>query len=234
VRGILLDALGTLVALEPPGPRLRVELSRVGIEVSEEQAAAGIAAEIAYYRAHLDEGRDRDSLAALRARSADALLAALPTEAVHCRIDRGAMTQVLLASLQFRTFEDVEPALTAWRRRGLRLVVASNWDVSLHEVLDRLGIAPLLDAIVTSAEVGARKPATAVFERALALAGCEAREAVHVGDSPSEDVAGALAAGIAPVLIARDAVASSLRGPAVPSGVPTIHSLGELDAGALT
>ena len=52
---ILLDALGTLVALAPPAPRLRVELAeRFGLAVTEEQAASAIGAEIAYYRMHLD------------------------------------------------------------------------------------------------------------------------------------------------------------------------------------
>ena len=47
----------------------------------------------------------------------------------------------------------------------------------------------------------------AIFERALELAGAPADEAIHVGDSPDEDVAGALAAGIEPGLIHRAATA---------------------------
>ena len=40
---VLLDALGTLVALEPPAPRLRAELAaRFGLEVSEDEAARAI------------------------------------------------------------------------------------------------------------------------------------------------------------------------------------------------
>ena len=107
-------------------------------------------------------------------------------------------------------------------RAGLRVVVASNWDVSLHQVLERLGLAQLLDGVVTSAEAGARKPATAVFERALAIASSSPDAAIHVGDSLEEDVAGARAAGIRPVLLARD-------GEAAPRGVETISSLAELE-----
>ena len=79
---------------------------------------------------------------------------------------------------------------------GLRLVVASNWDVSLHEVLERTGLRELLDGVVTSAEVGSAKPAGELFAAALALAGASAQEAIHVGDSLEEDIAGARAAGI--------------------------------------
>jgi putative hydrolase of the HAD superfamily len=67
-----------------------------------------------------------------------------------------------------------------------------------------LALAPLLDDIVTSAEAGARKPSAAIFKRALTLAGVGADDAIHVGDSIEEDLAGARAAGIEPVLISRD------------------------------
>ena len=131
------------------------------------------------------------------------------------------MTEALLASLRFRAFPDVIAALIAARERGCRLVVVSNWDVSLNEVLARLEVAPLLDGIVTSAGVGARKPAPAIFARALELAGVRPDVTIHVGDSLEEDVAGARGAGIEPILIQREA------GPPAP-GVRTIKTLTEL------
>jgi putative hydrolase of the HAD superfamily len=226
VRAVLLDALGTLVALEAPAPRLRAQLAAVGITVSEEQAAAAIGAEITYYRAHLDEGRDTGTLAALRARCAEEVRSALPPSVELDAIGRDAMTEVLLSSLRFTAFADVAPALQAWRALGLRLVVVSNWDVSLHGVLGRLGIARWLDGIVTSAEVGARKPSPVIFERALALAECSPDASVHIGDNADEDVAGARAAGIAPILIMRSA---ATRAPTEPDAVRTIASLADFD-----
>ena len=217
---ILLDALGTLLALQPPAPRLRVELAdRFGLRVSESEAERAIASEITYYRAHLDEGRDAASLEALRRRCAEELRSALPADG----LELDPLVAALLASLRFIPFGDVRPALTAARSRGQRLVVVSNWDVSLHGVLHALELEPLLDGIVTSAEVGARKPAPAIFERALALAGARPDQAVHVGDSLDEDVAGARAAGIEPVLVRRDG------GPVAP-GVRTISTLEQLAA----
>jgi putative hydrolase of the HAD superfamily len=219
---ILLDALGTLVELQPPAPLLRAELAaRFGAEVSEAEALEGIAAEIAYYRGHLDEGRDARSLAQLRARCAAALRRGLPARAAIDAIDTDSLLQALLASLRFEAFADVKPALAAARQRGQRLLVVSNWDVSLHGVLERLGITPLLDGVLTSAEAGARKPSPLIFERALGLVGGAAADAVHVGDSLEEDVAGARAAGIEPILVRRD-------GSPGPAGVRTISSLLEL------
>jgi putative hydrolase of the HAD superfamily len=223
---ILLDALGTLVSLEPPAPRLADELRRrFDIDLSPAEAERAIAAEIHYYRAHHDEGRDRASLAALRQRCARAMGEALPARAGDALSRRDAdaaqLAEALLASLCFTAFDDAAPALGALRVAGARLVVASNWDCSLHDVLERLELTPLLDGVVTSAEVGARKPAAAIFERALAVAGAAPAAAIHVGDSLEADVAGARAAGIEPVLIRRDL------GPG-PPGVRRIGSLAEL------
>jgi putative hydrolase of the HAD superfamily len=78
----------------------------------------------------------------------------------------------------------------------------------------------LVDAVVTSAEVGVAKPDPEVFHRALALAGVGPEAAVHVGDSPDNDVAGARAAGVRPVLVSRRS--------STPADVEVIRSLTEL------
>jgi putative hydrolase of the HAD superfamily len=223
-RAVLFDALGTLVELAQPAPSLRHELARgLGVEVSLTDAQRAIEAEIAYYRAHLDEGRDRASLARLRRACGEALRAALPSSAALRRASPEAVTGALLASLRFRAFEDVRPALEGLRLWGIRVVVVSNWDVSLHDVLARLELAPLLDGVLTSAEAGARKPAREIFEQALGLAGVDAGDAVHVGDSVAEDVEGARAAGITPILVCR--------GPEPePRGISVVANLTELIA----
>jgi putative hydrolase of the HAD superfamily len=130
----------------------------------------------------------------------------------------------LLASLRFRPYPEVTEALGALRAAGLRLIVVSNWDVSLHEALAQTGLTPLLDGAISSAEVGVAKPAPAIFERALVLAGgIPPAAAVHVGDDVAADVAGARAAGIAPVLVARNGAAS-------PDGVTALGDLQALPA----
>lgn len=204
VRAVLLDALGTLVELQPPAPRLRVELSeRFGLEVSHVQAERAIAAEIAYYRTHLGQGRDKPSLDALRARCAEVLAHELASQLDQPVPAGQDMVDALLASLSFSVFADVPGALAELQAMGLALVVVSNWDVSLTEALERLGVLRWLDGVVVSAQVGAAKPDPAVFQRALEVAGAAPAQALHVGDSLPEDVQGARAAGIEAVLISR-------------------------------
>jgi putative hydrolase of the HAD superfamily len=221
---VTLDALGTLVELLAPAPLLVHELRARGAAASERQAAAALAAEIAFYRANHDTAADAASLALLRDRCAQVLRAALTQAGADVdALDAGALREALLASLRFRAYDDVPGALRALRRAGHRLVVVSNWDVSLHETLRRTGLAPLVDGAISSAEAGAAKPDPRIFARALALAGAGAQGALHAGDSLEHDVAGALAAGLRPVLVARHG-----RPAAVPAGVTVIASLAEL------
>ena len=221
-RALLLDALGTIVWLQPPAPALRTELARrFGVEISAPEARQALLAEIAYYRAHLDQGRDPSSLAALRQSCAEVLRAALPRSERLDRLDRLSLAEALLASLRFAPFPDAGAAIRAAKARGERVVVVSNWDISLADVLARVGLAPLLDGIVTSAGAGARKPDPSIFKPALEIAGTCAQSATHVGDSLAEDVAGARAAGITPILVHR-------RGGTPPASVRCIASLAEL------
>jgi putative hydrolase of the HAD superfamily len=220
VRAVLLDALGTLVELEPPWPLLRAQLADRGVAVSDEEARAALAAEIAFYRAHHDEASDAASLARLRDRCAEVLDAALPQHA------RGVadLRDALLASLRFRPYPEVGTVLGALRAQGARLIVVSNWDVSLHDVLAVTGLAALVDGAVSSAECGAAKPEAAIFERALVLAGDVApAAALHAGDTLEADVAGARAAGLEAVLVVRD-------GAPAPAGVRAIADLRALPA----
>lgn len=209
-RAILLDALGTLVELEPPWVHLAVAL---GDGVPPDRLEAAVRAEMRYYRAHSDEGRDAGSLADLRQRCADVL---------SRELGRTVDVETLMAAIRFRAFPDAPPALARLRERGLTLVCVSNWDCSLPEVLERSGLRGALDAVVTSAAAGARKPDPSIFVRALELAGTTPGEAMHVGDTAAEDVEGARAAGIRALLLTRN-------GRAGRDEKATITSLDEID-----
>jgi putative hydrolase of the HAD superfamily len=76
-----------------------------------------------------------------------------------------------------------------------------------------------VDRLVVSEEAGASKPDPRIFEIALARAGCAAEEAVMVGDSWTNDILGARAAGIRAIWFDRDA-----RDPPL-ADVPVIRSL---------
>jgi putative hydrolase of the HAD superfamily len=190
-RAILLDALGTLVELEPPAARLHTAL---GGALPQEAVERAMRAEMAYYREHSHEAGDAAALAELRRRCAELLSGELGRE---------VSVETMMSAIRFRAFADAEPALTELRRRGLALVCVSNWDCSLPEVLDRVGLAALLDGVIASATAGHRKPDPAIFAAGVDAAGCRPEEALAVGDTAAEDIAGAHAAGIPALLLRR-------------------------------
>jgi HAD superfamily hydrolase (TIGR01509 family) len=244
VRAVLLDGLGTLLALEPPWTAFAEELRRgYGVELSAAEAEWAFASEMAYYRAHHHEGRDRRALAELRGRCAEVLRASLPPSAARA-LSRRQLTAAMLGALRFSVHADALATLPLLRARGLTLIVVSNWDTSLASVLGDLGLAGFFDGVLTSAGIGRPKPAPDLFLAALALAGVPAGQALHVGDDPREDILGARAAGIPAVLLRRAGPGASAARAAPgasaartapgastalePAGVPTIRSLAQL------
>lgn len=210
-QAVFIDALGTLVEMEPPWVGLRAV---VPDSVDDERLVQAVKVEMAYYRDHASEGRDDASVADLRERCARVL-----SEGLGYEVD----AEALVSSLSFRPYPDAGPALEALRARGVRIVCLSNWDVSLTEVLESCGLGPHLDGAVSSAEAGASKPDPAPFRLALEVAECDPSEALHVGDTADEDLAGAAAAGISALLLDRTSQASA------PAGAVVISSLAEVE-----
>jgi putative hydrolase of the HAD superfamily len=182
-RACLIDALGTTVELAPPWLVADRELVA---GLGDDAVRAAFRAEMDYYAAHAHEASDAARLAALRERCAELLAAGL---------GRPVTVEQLMASIRFSAYPDAAPALHELRAAGMRVVCVSNWDYELPEVLSRVGLGDCFDGVVTSALADARKPEPAIFAAGLALAGCDAGEAIHVGDG-DVDVEGARAAGI--------------------------------------
>jgi putative hydrolase of the HAD superfamily len=97
--------------------------------------------------------------------------------------------------------EDVPTALGRLRAAGLRLVVVSNSNGRLRELLARLGLLDYFSVVVDSHEEGAEKPDPRLFEIALHRAGARPSTTLHVGDFYEIDVVGARAAGLHAALL---------------------------------
>jgi putative hydrolase of the HAD superfamily len=127
--------------------------------------------------------------------------------------DLDAAVQELLAEfgrgdVWTRLIPGARAALAALAERGLALAVVSNADGTVEEQLRadslcQVGAGPGVEvtAILDSTVVGIAKPDPAIFRLALELVGVPAERAIHVGDTPSADIAGAHAAGVRPVLV---------------------------------
>lgn len=110
----------------------------------------------------------------------------------------------------------VREALERLAGEGVALAAISNAPFSgrlLGAELARHGLAKHLQFVISSGDVGTRKPAPGIYELALNRLGVPARRAWFVGDTEPEDLIGAEAVGLIPVLF--DALAR---------GSPSAHS----------
>ena len=149
----------------------------------------------------------------------------------RARVDRcaAAIVDAWSRCENFTLYDDVRPCLARLHDAGLVVGLVSNTNRDLDEVLEVFDLGELVDGTVTSSQVGLFKPAPEIFAAALAGVGAAAGEAVMVGDSYGDDVAGALAAGLAGAVLLDRAG----RRPVAPGQVeeaPVIGSLDELPA----
>lgn len=119
-------------------------------------------------------------------------------------LDAGEMPgqAVLLAEEAFQFFlgerQKVEvspqarPMLETLRQQGYLLGTLSNGNADIR----RIGLSDCFDFALSADALGVGKPHAAAFGAALGRAGVAPRQAVHLGDNPHDDIAGALAAGM--------------------------------------
>lgn len=109
------------------------------------------------------------------------------------------------AGTAYQPFDEVVPALMRLREAGVKRAVISNADADVTEMCTRLAFAHEMDAIITSALVGWEKPDPRTFFAALEHPAIRVspRYALHVGDQPKSDVAGAIGIGMRAALIDR-------------------------------
>ena len=219
-RAVLLDALGTLVELQPPAPRLRRLLAAAGFEVCRGARGRRLRAPRSrYYLEHHLEGADRDSLDDLRDRCADGHAGGARPAGPRPRHGApGDARRARVRGLPGRFAGARGAALGRTAARGGRATgtarCPSGWPAA--------GCSTSSTAWSPRPSAARAKPDPAIFRRALELAGAEPAEAVHVGDSLDNDVEGARAAGIRAVLIAREG--------RPPAGVESIATPRELPA----
>jgi len=97
-------------------------------------------------------------------------------------------------------FPETIEVLNRLRSSGAKMAVVSNFDRRLHRILEQMGLSGYFDRVITSADVGARKPSPAILNAALEIFSVSPKNACLVGDSDAADRAAATAAGL-PVFI---------------------------------
>jgi putative hydrolase of the HAD superfamily len=209
---VLLDAGDTLIGpRESFGSVYARVLADLGVHAPAAALESGLRACWADFNRRLTPGVDRYGIYAggedeYWLRFVEGTLARTPGAPADPEFAARALTPLREAFRDpsaWRVFEDVLPALDALRMMGVRLAVVSNWDSRLPGLLEALGLSSRFEAIVVSHIEGVEKPSPELFLRAVARLGGSPEGALHVGDVPELDEAGAKAAGIASLLVDR-------------------------------
>lgn len=196
---LFLDAGGVL--LHPNWTRISDTLARHGLEA---HAAALAAADLHARRTLDDAARIRTTTDASRGWVYfDLVLERAGLTASGA--SRAALEELTTYHAAHNLWElvppDVAPTLTRLRAMGLRLVIVSNSNGTLHKLLERMALAPLVDHVIDSQVEGLEKPDPRIFQLALARAGAQPETTVHVGDLYHVDVVGAQSAGLRAILL---------------------------------
>jgi HAD superfamily hydrolase (TIGR01509 family) len=201
LRAVLLDVGGTLWPEKLP-PLAGIDpclepLSQALPSLDSSTALAAIRRYLQQDDASLEQVTHRLVAAALRS------LGGTPSEA-----DAVAVRRALCVPAVARTplFPGAIELLTTLRNLGLRSVIVSNVEVRGAAEYRRdfadLGVAHLIDSVVTSLDVGFRKPHPAIFKSAILAAGCDATECVMVGNSEAKDIEPAVQLGMRAIRVA--------------------------------
>ncbi len=136
------------------------------------------------------------------------------------QLDQGAMV----------AYPEAAPTLAALRETGLTVGVCSNWGWELNAYLDEVGLLPLIDASITSARAGSRKPHPDIYAKAADALGVDPVDVLFVGDSWEPDVRGPRRLGMRAVHVWRE---DERQGSPAPDLQPGDDRVGDL-SGVLT
>ena len=205
IRAVLFDAGATLVHPDPPVEAVYArEFAADGARFTEEELTRALTR--AWEEVHAQPPGDRYG----GARGEAAFWAAFLNR-VRALLDGGVLSEAAFERLarHFRSasawavYDDVVPVLDELTRRGAKLAIVSNWDSYLPKLLDALDISRFFPVVTVSALEGTSKPDPEIFLRTCRRLDVAPADALHVGDSVSEDLAGARGAGLAALLLDR-------------------------------
>ena len=206
---LIFDAYGTLLELDDFTGHLQRNFAAAGWEFSRDEIRRAAHREMTHYIERSMLARDRDSWLSLRQECAQVLAETLREKRRDFSLSMENCVDILAASIRFQVFPEARRVLEKLHARGVKMGVVSNWDYELPQILESVDLKRYFAFVLSSAEVGAAKPAPQIFERAMQLARrvrpqLEARDCVYIGDNFDKDVAPARRAGWTPLWLVRN------------------------------
>jgi putative hydrolase of the HAD superfamily len=217
IRGIVLDAVGTLVKPAPSvAEAYTAAAGRQGVALEPQEVRARFQHHFACSEVHAEDGVFSTDEATERRRWRSIVGGVLPEVSDPDRAFEELWDHFGRPE-SWRCYPDGGPALLALAELGIRLCIGSNFDGRLRRVIGGLSeLGPWADSLVISSEVGFRKPHPQFFRAACAQLDLPPARVLCVGDDSDKDVRGAIRAGLRGLLLDRSAAGGSLL-PSVPN-----------------
>jgi putative hydrolase of the HAD superfamily len=196
VRGVLFDAVGTLIYADPPVSAVYTEAAKeFGLTLDEATVKRRFAEAFSKYNADTNDGGKATSEDQERNRWRAIVAAVFPellcTEELFSRL-----WNYFAKPASWRLFDDVA---NCWKRlssRGRLLGIASNFDERLIAIFRGLPPLDRSQHVFVSSRLGWRKPAREFFRAIEDTTALTPDELLLIGDDWESDYVGALAAGL--------------------------------------
>jgi len=209
---IFFDLGSTLIYSKDPWPPIYEQANRVLVELLRQ---AGIPVEIkafsnefgtfldSYYAGRSESPIEKTTLSTLSELLEREGFQDIPASVIRSALD--AMYSITQQNWYLET--DAIPTLETLREQGYRLGLISNTsdDKNVQQLVDRCGLRPYFEIILTSAGCGFRKPDERIFRLAVDFFGISPGQTAMVGDTLEADILGANKMGIYSIWITRRA-----------------------------
>lgn len=211
LRALLFDLGGTLMHALQPWPPITRRADQALVESLRAQGVDIVDGFAADFRSRLEEyyAQRSKSLFETTYRSVLAeLLAEKNYPHVPESIQRSALDALFsITQANWALEDDALLTLRMLEAAGFRMGIVSNAgdEADVLQLVDRFGIGPFFDFVLTSATCSYRKPHPRIFAVALAHWGFPPSEAAVIGDTPEADILGGRNAGLYSIWISRRA-----------------------------
>jgi len=212
VKAVIFDFYGTLAETPDWGPSWQEMVADVGYELPDDVRDR-------WWNDGID-GTEHDEHSQSRAHYVAWQQARIRGMLADCAVPVDVQEELIMrvrdigAHRRMRAYDEVTGVLDALRGRRLTLAICSNWDWDLEEAIEAAGLSGTVDAVVSSAWVGARKPHRRMYQAVLDRTGTAPADTLFVGDTWSCDVEGPRAAGLRPVYVRRPHLGPDATAPA--------------------
>ena len=102
-----------------------------------------------------------------------------------------------------KLYDETIEVLEALKKKKLKLAIISNLPSFSAQVIEKFNLDKYFDTIILSYDAGILKTNPKMFEQVLKKIKLQRHEVLMVGDSMETDVAGAILAGVKPILLDR-------------------------------